>query len=62
MTSQYTSALVWPTTFTDFNVPTKFGGYEISHNPTSQLSFGHSTMCCGNSTVYAPIVLVGYRI
>ena len=39
ITSQYTSAVVAPTTSKDFNVPTVFGEYEISHKPTSQLSF-----------------------
>ena len=62
ITSQYTSAVVSPTTFTDFNVPTAFGGYEISYYPTSHLSFGPSSIGCGNSTVNAPIILVGYRI
>ena len=42
ITSQYTSAVVSPTSFTDFNAPSLFGGYEFSHNPTYQLSFGPS--------------------
>jgi len=40
ITPQYTSAVVSLTTSIDFNVPTVFGGYEISHSPTSQLSIG----------------------
>jgi len=35
-TSQYTSALVSPTTSIDFNVPTWFGGYNITPINTSQ--------------------------
>jgi len=62
ISSQYTNAVVSPTTFINFIMPTVFGGYENSHNPTSQLSFGPSTIGCGNSTVNAPILLVGYRL
>ena len=58
----YTRAVLSRTTDTDFNMRTWFGWYEISLNSTSLLSFGPSSMGCGNSTVNAPIVLSGYRV
>jgi len=53
ISSVYTRTVLMPTTDTDCNVSTRFGEYDISHNPTSHLWFGHSSMGRGNSNVNA---------